>query len=328
MPPARYNTQVTKFDDPFDIGRRQTMVIAVAVAVTALLVLIAPASWAIAIIAIGVLSVGGWLAWGSYVAHRGLHSAAEAAKRVGLPALGVVQRLSSHALREVSPDQRTPYGYVLEKPESSFAGVFRQALDFPGRPSTRRGAIAVTSPYRYEGASTVSLCLARSEAASGKSVVVVDCDLRKRTLTRSLGLSPRQGVWEAIGAPDFSKMIQLDPDSHVKILPAGNESGPFRDLFSKRGFFDLVRALRKHYDVVILDCPAALTSVDARMIVGGADSVVLVVQHAKTPASAIKSAQRQLNLGGNSRPAGIIINKAPRSRDLVSIGASEVRGGW
>jgi Mrp family chromosome partitioning ATPase len=317
----------SKFDDPFDAGRRQTMIIAAVVITMATLVLIAPASYAIGIVAFAAVGVGAYFAWGAYNAHRGLHTAAEAAKRVGMPALGVVQQLSSHTLREVSPDQRTPYGYVLEKPESAFAGVFRHALSFPNRGGTRRGAIAVTSPYRYEGATTISLCLARTEAAAGKSVVLVDCDLRKRTLTRTLGLSPRQGVWEAIGAPDYSRMIQLDPDSHVKILPAGNESGPFRDLFSKRGFFDLVRALRKQYDCVILDCPAALLSVDARMIVGGADSVVLVVAHAKTPASAIKHAQRQLNIGGN-RPAGIIINKAPRSRDLVSIGQTAVKGDW
>ena len=64
-----------------------------------------------------------------------------------------------------------------------------------------------------------------------------------------------------------------------------------------------------------------------RMIVGGADSVVLVVQHGKTPTSAIKSAQRQLNIGGHARPAGIIINKAPKSRDLTEIGVS-TRGEW
>jgi Mrp family chromosome partitioning ATPase len=328
MSATRYTARVTKFDDPFDAGRGQTMIIAVAVIVMVLLVLIAPASYAIGIIIAGFVCVGGWLAWSAFSAQRGLHSPAEAAKRCGLPALGVVQRLSSHTLREVSPDQRTPFGYVLEKPESPFAGVFRHALNFPGRSTARRGAIAVTSPYRYEGATTISLCLARSEAARGKSVVLVDCDLRKRTLTRTLGLTPRHGVWEAIGAPDFSRMIQLDPDSHVKVLPAGAESGPFRDLFSKRGFFDLVRGLRKQYECVILDCPAALSSVDARMIVGGADSVVLVVAHGKTPASAIKSAQRQLNIGSHSRPAGIIINKAPKSRDLISIGAAEARDSW
>jgi polysaccharide biosynthesis transport protein len=325
---TRSSAPIPKFDDPFDSGRKRTMIIALVVMGMALLVVLAPANFAIAIVASGFVGIGGWLGWSAFSAHRGLHSAAEAAKRVGLPALGVAQRLSSHTLREVSPDQRTPFGYVLEKPESSFAGVFRHALNFPGRQNTRRSTIAVTSPYRDEGATTIALCLARTEAARGRSVVLVDCDLRKRTLTRSLGLSPRHGVWEAIGAPDFSKMIQLDPDSHVKILPAGNESGPFRDLFSKRGFFDLVRALRKQYECVILDCPAALSSVDARMIVGGADSVVLVVQHAKTPASAIKSAQRQLNIGGNARPAGIIINKAPKSRDLVSIGVSSTGGDW
>jgi polysaccharide biosynthesis transport protein len=326
---TRSSAPYTNFDGLVETGRRRTMIIAAAIAAMATLVVLAPAAYAIAIVTAGFSGIGAWLAWGAYTAHRGLRHPAEAAKRIGLPALGVTQKLSNATLLEVSPDQRTPFGYVLEKPESSFAGVFRHALNFPGRPPAgKRTTIAVTSPYREEGATTIALCLARTLAASGKSVVLVDCDLRKRTLTKSLGLSPRHGVWEAIGAPDFTKLIQLDPDSHVKIMPAGAESGPFRDLFSKRGFFDLVRGLRKQYECVILDCPAALSSVDARMIVGGADSVVLVVAHGKTPASAIKSAQRQLNIGSHSRPAGIIINKAPKSRDLISIGAAEARDSW
>ena len=49
--------------------------------------------------------------------------------------------------------------------------------------------------------------MARTLASEGKSVVLVDCDLRKRTLTHALGLSPRQGVWEAIGAPEAQKLF-------------------------------------------------------------------------------------------------------------------------
>ncbi|HWA21114.1 MAG TPA: CpsD/CapB family tyrosine-protein kinase [Caulobacterales bacterium] len=323
----RSSAPLSGFDDP-SAGRRRAMAITVGVMAMAGLIILLPPHFAIGVVIAGFLAVGGWLGWNKIANQRAIRTPAETTRRVGLPALGVVQRLSPHMLREVSPDQRTPHGYVLERPESQFAAVFRHALNFAGKTANgKRAIIAVTSPFRDEGATTVSLCLARTMAAQGKSVVLVDCDLRKRTLTRSLGLSPRHGVWEAIGAPDVQKLFQLDPDSHVKVLPAGNEGGVFRDLFSKRGFFELIRSLRRVHDCVILDCPAALTSVDARMIVGGADSVVLVVQHGKTPTSAIKSAQRQLNIGGHARPAGIIINKAPKSRDLTEIGVS-TRGEW
>lgn len=325
---TRSSAPLSGFDDPF-VGRRRAMVITVGVLAAAALIILLPPHFAIGVVIAAFLAAGAWVVWNKIAAQQAIRNPAETAKRIGLPALGVAQRLSAHTLREVSPDQRTPHGYVLEKPESPFAGVFRHALSFAGKSASgnKRAIIAVTSPYREEGATTVALCLARTMASQGKAVVLVDCDLRKRTLTRSLGLSPRHGVWEAIGAPDVQKLFQLDPDSHVKVLPAGNEGGVFRDLFSKRGFFELIRALKRTHDCVILDCPAALTSVDARMIVGGADSVVLVVQHGKTPTSAIRNAQRQLNIGGHARPAGIIINKAPKSRDLTEIGI-QTRGEW
>lgn len=325
---TRSSAPLSGFDDP-DTGRRRAMIVTIAVMVVAGTIILLPPYFAMGAVITGFVAAGGWIGWNRLAAQRAIRTPADTARRIGLPALGVVQRLSAHTLREVSPDQRTPHGYVLEKPESPFAAVFRHALAFAGRSASgnKRAIIAVTSPFREEGATTVALCLARTMAAQGKSVVLVDCDLRKRTLTRALGLSPRHGVWEAIGAPDVQRLFQLDPDSHVKVLPAGNEGGVFRDLFSKRGFFELIRGLKRAHDCVILDCPAALTSVDARMIVGGADSVVLVVQHGKTPAAAIRSVQRQLNIGGHARPAGIIINKAPTSRDLTEIGI-QTRGEW
>ncbi len=324
---TRSNAPLTGFDDPFT-GRRRALILSAGAAALAALIILSPPLFAIGAVITAFAGAGVWFAWTKLSAQRAVRTPADIHRRVGLPAFGVVQRLSAQTLREVSPDQRTPHGYVLEKPESPFAAVFRHAIGIAGKTASgKKAIIAVTSPYREEGATTVSLCLARTMASMGKSVVLVDCDLRKRTLTRSLGLSPRHGVWEAIGALDVQKLFQLDPDSHVKVLPAGNEGGVFRDLFSKRGFFELIRALKRTHDCVILDCPAALSSVDARMIVGGADSVVLVVQHGKTPTAAIRSAQRQLNIGNNARPAGIIINKAPRSRDLTEIGY-DTRGEW
>jgi Mrp family chromosome partitioning ATPase len=116
----------------------------------------------------------------------------------------------------------------------------------------------------------------------------------------------------------------MDTETHLKVLPAVRPSGPFQDLFSKRGFFDLLRTLRRQYDCVILDCPAALMSVDTRVIVGGVEAVLLVVRHGQTSTAAIRSARRQLNIGGDARPVGILINKAPRSFDLKQIGYEAV----
>ncbi|MGE3303951.1 MAG: CpsD/CapB family tyrosine-protein kinase [Hyphomonadaceae bacterium] len=317
----RASAPLSGFDEPANPARTRTMVAACVVLATAALVIVLPENYAIFTVAAAMAGLSAWLLGGLIARHRGLRSPAEAARRVGLPALGMVQQLTPRVMREISPDQRTPYGYVLEKPESAFASVFRHLLAFSPKAKNRRETVAITSPYSQEGASTVSLCLARTMAALGRSVVIVDCDMRRRTLTRSLGIDAKEGIWEAIGAENPGKFLRGDTDSHVKVLPAGSAAGPFRDLFSKRGFFDLVRQLKRRYECVILDCPAALASIDARMIVGGADSVVLVVQHGRTPASAVKNAQRQLNIGGHARPAGILINKAPKSRDFMQIEA-------
>jgi hypothetical protein len=48
------------------------------------------------------------------------------------------------------------------------------------------------------------------------------------------------------------------------------------------------------------------------------------VRHGHTSTAAIRSARRQLNIGGDARPVGILINKAPRSFDLKQIGYEAV----
>ncbi len=100
----------------------------------------------------------------------------------------------------------------------------------------QKRTIAVTSPYHSEGATTVSLCLARTMANLGKSVLIIDCDVRKRSLTKALGLEPKTGVWEAIGHAEPQKFVTMDSETHLKVLPAARRPGRSRICFPSAAF--------------------------------------------------------------------------------------------
>ena len=65
--------------------------------------------------------------------------------------------------------------------------------------------ITVTSSIPNEGKSTVSINLAQAIATSGKSVLLVECDMRRRSLADMLGVRSRGGLYAVL-----SEQISID----------------------------------------------------------------------------------------------------------------------
>jgi Mrp family chromosome partitioning ATPase len=273
--------------------------------------------WAVA--AIGLLLAYCILRVGSGF-RAGVRSPEDIYRRMGAHSIAAIENLGRYDFRLLPPNQRTVFGYIVEKPSSRAAEAFRKIHFFAGR--SKRGAgkvIAVSSAAPKEGASTVALGLARTMSAHGDRIIVIDCDLRQRTLTNSLGLSPEFGVWEAVcGKATLEAALYIDDEHETAVLPA-TRGGVFRELFAGRQFFDLIERLKRDYDCVILDCPPVLSSVDTRMIARAADSVLLVVHWGRTSAAAVVSAGAIIGKLGLPLPMGIILNRVPRpARDRMS----------
>lgn len=249
-----------------------------------------------------------------------VRSAEEIYRRIGAHSIAAIENIGRTDFRLLPPNQRTVFGYIVEKPSSRVAETFRKIHFVAGR--SKRGAgkvLAVSSAAPKEGASTVALGLARTMSAHGERIVVVDCDLRQRTLTNSLGLTPELGVWEAVsGKATLAEALYIDDEHETAILPA-TRGGVFRELFAGRQFFDLIEKLKRDYDCIILDCPPVLSSVDTRMIARAADGVLLVVHWGRTSAGAVESAGNIIGKLGLPLPMGIILNRVPRlTRERMS----------
>jgi Mrp family chromosome partitioning ATPase len=250
----------------------------------------------------------------------GVRSPEDIYRRMGAHSIAAIENLGRSDFRLLPPNQRTVFGYIVEKPSSRVAEAFRKIHFVAGR--SKRGAgkvIAVSSAAPKEGASTVALGLARTMSAHGDRIVIIDCDLRQRTLTNSLGLSPELGVWEAVsGKATLEAALYIDDEHETAVLPA-TRGGVFRELFAGRQFFDLIEKLKRDYDCIILDCPPVLSSVDTRMIARAADSVLLVVHWGRTSAAAVVSAGAIIGKLGLPLPMGIVLNRVPRpARDRMS----------
>lgn len=241
----------------------------------------------------------------------------EVERKVGVAAIAAVPRLSTAEYRALPAEQQSPALYVVERPMSAFAEAFRvmRTSILHGRLDQPTKVLAVTSALPEEGKTTTSVCLARIAALSGQSVMVVDCDLRRRSLSEVAGLAePEIGLLDVlIGAVEWRAAVARDPLTTVSLLANAPASFTPVDVFSSRAMAQLVEALRSAYDLVILDCAPVLAVADTRLAASHADATVVVVRSEKTPASAVRTAVRELRRS-SVYIHGVVVNQMTAAR--------------
>lgn len=228
-------------------------------------------------------------------------------KHRGYAILGAAPELTPRVLRQLPPDKRTPLGCLAFQPASAFATAFRDLQNA----ITKDGVVAFTSSIAGEGATTAALCTAISASQQGRSVVVIDCDLRRRALTRALGFDPDEGVLDACErAEQWSNYVGEEDETGVHFIPAAHPRSAWRSLSSVRGFPALLAQLRENYDLIVLDCPPVLTGADGAVIAGFADKSVLVTAWDQTPITAVRRAMHMLQRRPRAMTA-VYVNRVP-----------------
>jgi Mrp family chromosome partitioning ATPase len=240
------------------------------------------------------------------IARNTVTSVASLGKNRGYTVVGAAPELSSRVLRQLPPDQRSPLGCVTYEPSSTFATAFR---DLQGN-LVNEGVVAFIGPLQGEGATTSALCAAASATQQGHSVIVVDCDLRRRSLTRGFGLDPELGVLEACERPEFWRdYIEHEHETGLHFMPAAKPASPWRTLVGQAGLPALLGHLRQAYDLVVLDCPPALGSAEGPMVARLAQRSVVVAVWDETPISTVRHAMRTLRAKAGA--TSVFVNRVP-----------------
>lgn len=168
----------------------------------------------------------------------------------------------------------------------------------------------VTSSVPKEGKSTVTLNLAES-LASMESVLVIDGDLRRPSLTKAFGLEPgAPGLAELIaGTHGIKDCVHKIKGTSLQAIPAGNLNGvnPLEIISSKR-LAKLLDQLGQHYDRVIVDTPPVHAVSDAFILATYADVVLYVVKSDSTAAPVAANGIKKLRAVG-AKVSGVVLNQ-------------------
>jgi succinoglycan biosynthesis transport protein ExoP len=235
-----------------------------------------------------------------------------------LPSLGMIP-LGSRSTRELGGREKLALASSREavelvtksRPRSQMAESYRALrtsllLTFAGGPPK---IILITSALPEEGKTTTSVNSAIVLAQKGTPVLLIDADLRRPSIHKTLGLGPQIGLSNVLtGTATLQQAIipsTILPD--LFILPAGTPPPNPAELLASAKMKNVLEELRRHYDHIVIDSPPTLSVTDAVVMSTAADAVVLVIRSGHTTKPALRRA-RDILLQVNARVCGVLVN--------------------
>lgn len=186
--------------------------------------------------------------------------------------------------------------YIVKFPGSMVAEAVRTLRTVTGLRALgdKPKVISVTSSFSGEGKTMLSTWLGRATAKAGERVIVVDCDMRRPNIHRTLGVDNSATLVEYLtGEAELEDIIQKDPLSGMYVIYARAVPHHALYLIGSERMRNLVTALRDAYDLVIIDTPACLAVSDSRVLATLSDITLYGVAWASTPRDAVRYGVKQ-----------------------------------
>lgn len=220
---------------------------------------------------------------------RGVQTKRDVERRLKLRYAGAIPTLKSTVKGRKA--LTAPHDYVLLYPHSLFAEAFRSIRTFLTlSPGTRPRAIAITSALPGEGKTTTSVCLARTSAAEGAKVVLVDADLRRRGASSLIDFENEHDIYDYLsGSSPLGECIFRDEQSGLDVLGSNAVDESAHNPLNEERVKKMYNELREKYDVIIVDTAPILGVAEGRLLATCADRVLLITQWKKTSLRAVEA---------------------------------------
>lgn len=233
---------------------------------------------------------------------------------VGAPLLGVIPAVEALTGGTLQAQSRARDLYVFEKPKSAVAEHCRSIrtnilFSSATRPTK---VLTISSPRQGEGKTTTTIYMGTIMAQSDQRVLLVDTDMRKPRLHRSLGASSTRGLTdlllpEARIADLLDDVIKTTDVPGLFLLPCGLPPPNPAELLLTDRFREVLAALRERFDRVLLDSPPLMLMNDAVVLSRLSDGVIMVAQAGKTAIDDVTRSARMVR-DVNAPILGVILN--------------------
>ncbi len=228
---------------------------------------------------------------------------ADVRNKLGLACLGAIPKRT----------RKVPLLEELEDPTSATSEAY-STVSTSLRFSTDSGVpktLLISSARAGEGKSSTAVSLAHNLARLGKSVLLIDSDLRKpafRSLSNGHGLTKLLTSDERVA--DHVTPTQYE---RLFLLACGPIPPNPSDLLSSGRLRTIIKDASAQFDVVVVDAPPVLGLADAPLIASVVNDVILVIESGKTRTTAAAEAINRLRTAGANIIGGTLTKSTEES---------------
>ena len=244
---------------------------------------------------------------------------ADVESNLGVPCLGALPKVAASAPKLANPGTTREISenlgilqYAATEPLSRFAETLRSVKVGVDIASTSGSpVIGVVSSIPGEGKSTVAMNIAQLICSSGKSVLLIDADMRNPTLSGLIAPGRASGLLDfLIGETPSENSTYTHPTKPLTFLPANGTVSVSQtaELIGSPRMEALLNSARKSYDYVILDLPPLAPVVDVRAAARMIGLFVYVIEWGETSVSTVMQAMQTVpNI--EAKIVGCVLNK-------------------
>ncbi|MCT2347651.1 CpsD/CapB family tyrosine-protein kinase [Niallia taxi] len=169
-------------------------------------------------------------------------------------------------------------------------------------------SLMVTSSGPGEGKSTTTGNLAVVFAQQGKTVLLVDADLRKPTVHYTFKLSNTTGLTSVLtNQAEVMDSVNKTDEDNLYVLPSGPIPPNPSELLGSRAMKQFMEKALEEFDLIIFDTPPVLAVTDAQILGNLCQGSILVVSSGKTEKESLLKTKELLN-ATNGRLLGVVLN--------------------
>lgn len=212
-----------------------------------------------------------------------------------------IEDLSSRLVTLNAPD-----GIASEAYRTLRTSLLYSLVDDPPK------VITVTSPGPREGKSTTCANLGVVLAQANKSVLLIDCDLRRPVVHKLFELRNIRGFVDILAREGKVEDVWHEPLENLKVVTAGSVPPNPAELLGSERFSNALRRFREDFDYVILDAPPVQLVSDPAIIASQTDGVLLVLDAQNTRKMSVRRSVRSLESVG-AKVLGTVMNNVKAS---------------
>ena len=172
----------------------------------------------------------------------------------------------------------------------------------------------VTSSESGEGKSFTALALAQFAASAGRSVLLMECDLRRPTIGRSLGLPGRPGISDVLNRKvAAAATVQTFSTPGLSVMLAGKAATNSAELLGSEAMVELLDWASATYDMVIIDTPPVRALPDARILASSVDCVLYCAWWGRSIRDAVVEGVHEIGQAGGN-VLGLVLGRVDRGQ--------------